>query len=35
MEPALREILRSEPDIVAWLELHESKDDDEDPPRGS
>jgi len=35
MEPTLREILLSEPDIVAWLELPESKDDDEDPPHGS
>jgi len=30
MEPALREILLSEPDIVAWLELPEHRDDTED-----
>ena len=29
MEPLLREFLLSEPDIVAWLEPPESKDDDE------
>jgi hypothetical protein len=34
MEPLLREILLSEPDIVAWLEPHEIKDDDEEPSRG-
>ena len=34
MEPLLREILLSEPDIVAWLELPERKDDDEEPSRG-
>jgi hypothetical protein len=30
MEPQLREILRGEPDIVAWLEAHECTDDDEE-----
>jgi hypothetical protein len=35
IEPLLREILLSEPDIVAWLEPHESTDDDEEPPGGS
>ncbi len=29
MEPLLQEILSSEPDIVAWLEPHESKDDED------
>ena len=32
MEPTLREILLSEPDIAAWLELNENEDDDEEPP---
>jgi hypothetical protein len=32
MEPLLREVLLSEPEIVAWLELHENKDDDDEPP---
>jgi hypothetical protein len=30
MEPLLREILRSEPDIVAWLEPHEGKTDEDE-----
>ncbi len=30
MESLLSEILRSEPDIVAWLEPHEDEDDDEE-----
>ncbi len=34
MEPVLKEILRSEPDILAWLEPRESEDDDEEPPGG-
>jgi len=33
MEPQLREILLSEPDIVAWLEERESTDDDDEPQR--
>ena len=33
MEPALREMLLSEPDIAAWLELSENEDDDEEPQR--
>jgi hypothetical protein len=32
MEPLLKEILLSEPDIVAWLEPHENWDDDEEAP---
>lgn len=32
MEPLLREMLSSAPEIVAWLEPHESKDDDDEPP---
>jgi type II secretory ATPase GspE/PulE/Tfp pilus assembly ATPase PilB-like protein len=32
MEPLLREVLRSEPDIVAWLELREEENDDEELP---
>ena len=31
MEPLLREVLLSEPDIVAWLEPHETSDDDDEP----
>jgi hypothetical protein len=27
------ELLLSEPEIVAWLELTESENDDDDPPR--
>jgi len=33
MEPLLREILLSEPDIVAWLEPPERSDDDEEKKR--
>jgi hypothetical protein len=29
MEPLLREMLSSEPEIVAWLELREDEDEDE------
>ena len=29
MEPLLREMLSSEPEILAWLELREEEDDDE------
>ncbi len=32
MEPLLREVLRSEPDIAAWLELREEETDDEESP---
>ena len=32
MEPLLREVLRSEPDIAAWLELRWEEDDDEELP---
>ena len=35
MEPLLRELLLSEPEIVAWLEPHENKDDDDEPPRAT
>ena len=31
MEPLLREVLLSEPEILAWLEPHASEDDDEMP----
>jgi len=31
MEPLLREVLLSEPEIVAWLELQEVEDVDESP----
>jgi hypothetical protein len=27
------ELLLCEPEILAWLEPHESKDDDDEPPR--
>ena len=30
MEPLLQEILLSEPDIVAWLEPHEGKTDEDE-----
>jgi hypothetical protein len=33
MEPLLREILSSEPDIAAWLEPDESDGEDEEAPR--
>jgi hypothetical protein len=33
MEPLLREVLLSEPDIVAWLEPPENTDDDEEKQR--
>jgi hypothetical protein len=32
MEPLLRDVLRSEPDIAAWLELREEENDDEELP---
>ena len=31
MEPMLREVLLSEPEIAAWLEPHENDDDDDEP----
>ncbi len=31
MDPLLREVLLGEPDIVAWLEPHETSDDDDEP----
>jgi len=34
MEPALREILLAEPDILAWLGLPESEDDADDRAEG-
>ncbi len=35
MEPALREILLSEPEIAAWLEPRESDDDEDEAAAGS
>jgi hypothetical protein len=29
------ELLLSEPDIVAWLEPHDTTDDEEEPPRAA
>ncbi len=29
------ELLLNEPEIVAWLELHEHEDDDGEPPRAA
>jgi hypothetical protein len=31
MEPLLREVLLSEPEILAWLEPHETSDDEGEP----
>jgi len=33
MEPALEEMLLSEPDIAAWLEPRESDHDDDQEPK--
>jgi len=35
MEPLLRELLLSEPQIVAWLEPGENEDDEDESARGS
>ena len=32
IEPLLREVLRSEPDIADWLEQREEENDDEELP---
>jgi hypothetical protein len=34
-EEAAVELLLSEPEIVAWLELHDSDDDHDEPPRAA
>jgi hypothetical protein len=33
IEPLLREMLLSEPEIAAWLEPQENTEDDDEPPR--
>ena len=35
MEPLLREVLLSEPEILAWLEPQANEDDDEAPAASS